>query len=120
MGKLTPHFFLPPFFLSSTPLPSPIKKRELRGHNSSKASLFDPYAVLSSVFSIQLMWIGISGVDRLSAQRDKSPPANCPHIKIKTDTPNRSPQIDRGGEGRKGAVSYSLTLITFLYLLNIS
>ena len=98
MGKLTSHFFFPPSFLSSTPLPSsPIKKRELRGHSSGRVGLFDPHAVLSSVFSIQLIWTGISGVDHPSAQRDKSLPANCCHIKMKRDIPNRSPQT--GGEG---------------------
>lgn len=82
MGKLTPHLFFSPSLPSSPPLPSsPIKKRELRGHNAAEAGLFDPHAVLSSVFSIQPVWTGISGVDRLSAQRDKSPPANCCHIK---------------------------------------
>ena len=81
-GKTNTSPLFPPSFFSSAPLPScPIKKRELRGHNGGKAGLFDPHAVLSSVFSIQPVWTGISGVDRPSAQRDKSPPANCCHIK---------------------------------------
>ena len=82
MGKITPHSFFAPSLPSSPPFPSsPIKNREPRGHNGGEADLFDPHAVLSSVFSIQPVQTGIIGVDRLSAQRDKSPLANCSHIK---------------------------------------
>lgn len=131
MGKLTPHFFFPPSFPSSPPLPSsPIKKRGLRGHNVGEAGLFDPHAVLSSVFSIQPVWTGISGVDRPSAQRDKSPPANCCHIKWRGTSQIgalRLMERERGrvrGEEKDSKLFLKLltgfTLITPHSLLNIS
>lgn len=127
MGKLTPHFFFPPSFPSSPPLPSsPIKKRELRGHNGGKAGLFDPHAVLSSVFSIQPVWTGISGVDRPSAQRDKSPPANCCHIKWRGTSQIGALRLMERGRGKKKDSKLFLKLptgftqITPQSLLNIS
>lgn len=93
--KTTPHFFSLSFFSSNPSFP--IKKGKLRADNSGKARLFDPHAVLSSFFAIQFKWVGISGVYRLFAQKDKSPFANCSHIKMKRDIPNRTER----GRGKK-------------------
>lgn len=87
--KVTPHLF--PLCPLSHACPCfQIKKRE-RTEEPSQASPFDPSAMLSSVFSIQPIWMRISEVHCPSVRTDKSPPANCSHINfkrgIKKDTP---------------------------------
>lgn len=115
-GKTNTSALFPPSLPSSPPLPySPIKKR---GHSGGEAGPFDPHAVLPSVFPIQPVWTGISGVDRLSARRDKSPPANCCHIKWRGTSQIEALRLmERGREKKKDSELFLQLLVGFTPLL---